>query len=61
MNTFWNSQRERIAEWGFQRTLGYYVFGVAAHKVGVRFWDVFEWPAQPEVPTFSGVATFSLL
>jgi hypothetical protein len=61
VNQFWRGQRERVAEWGLSRTLSYYVFGVAAHKVGVKIWDDFEYPLHAIPLTGSRDATSSVL
>jgi hypothetical protein len=61
MLRFWTSQRERISKWGPLRALGYYLFGVAADKVGIRFWDAFEYPQHATAIPASSVATFSML
>lgn len=58
---FWNSQRDRVSQWGLLRTLGYYVFGVGADKVNVRIWDVFEYPRNANSPPRSTAATFSIV
>jgi hypothetical protein len=61
MKTLWTNQRERVAEWGLLRTISYYIFGVAAHKLaGIWFMDSFEWPDQPVLPSTSA-AEFALL
>lgn len=61
MKGFWASQRDRISQWGLLRTLGYYVFGVAADKVGVKIWDAFEYPKNANSILRSTAATFSIV
>jgi hypothetical protein len=61
MYQFWMSQRERVSQWGPLRTLGYYVFGVAGDKVGIRIWEAFEYPQHFAPLPPSTVATFSML
>ncbi len=56
---FWKRQRDRISEWGFLRTAGYYLFAVLPDKLGIKLLSSFEHsgvllplPACPSV-TFS--------
>jgi hypothetical protein len=58
MDQFWSNQRQRINHWGWFRTLNYYLFGVAADKVGVKILSVYEYSARtaltsPLQPTFA--------
>jgi hypothetical protein len=61
MSRFWTSQCERISRWGLLRTFSYYLFGVAADKVGIRLWDAYEYPQHAATIPKLSVATFAML
>jgi hypothetical protein len=61
MNSFSRQQRARISHWGLRRTLAYYVFGVAADKLGVKLLSAYEYRGHPAPPAAEQDVTFSML
>ena len=61
VNNFWARQRVRFSEWGLLRTIGYYVFGVAPDKLGIKLLSAFELTSQPSKILPSPQTSFSFL
>ena len=61
MKKFWTSQRERVSHWGLLPTLGYYLFGVAADRVGIRFLCAYRYERRPSTLQVATGSTFAVL